>query len=451
MVLVDQVPSYPSAASLPPPPPAIATAVLGVPTTAATTSSSLGGGGGNGGSGGGGSVAAATGIPAAPSTNRTAFLGAHLGVRASPLEAFVSTDPSDYAYGTGEFLFFCFLSHRDGGPSKAEREGGKREKVRGRYFGERFRVAPSCRLFCSIRAPLRRSGTDAIIGARGRGDGLAARAGRGRVNGSHLVGKQSKRRRKRVEKESTPARSLPSLPLLSLVFLRFRAAACLAPIPNPTAPGDGPCTDLRPPRGALVGIGAFGALFWVVGEIRRETNNNKRRRRRRQPPPPTPTQTTGETSAREEEEKLSTLSLSLSPFFSPHQQRPPLHRSNSISSTITTITSPWQQPQQQQQQQQQQPARPPPRGSLTATTAASASASASGLPRASSRRDHHLLTTATTTTTTTEAPRTTRTTTTRRTVGARRWRPSWMTPRRTPTPCSAEEEAPEQQTASETE
>lgn len=97
MVLVDQVPSYPSAAaSLPPPPPAIATAVLGVPTTAtATTSSSLGGGGG-----GGGNFAAATGIPAAPSTNRTAFLGAHLGVRASPLEAFVSTDPSDYAYGT---------------------------------------------------------------------------------------------------------------------------------------------------------------------------------------------------------------------------------------------------------------------------------------------------------------------------------------------------------------
>jgi len=91
MVLVDQVPSYPHAVSLPPPPPAIATAVLGVPTT----SSSLGGGGGGG---------AATGIPAAPSTNRTAFLGAHLGVRASPLEAFVSTDPSDYAYGAERAL-----------------------------------------------------------------------------------------------------------------------------------------------------------------------------------------------------------------------------------------------------------------------------------------------------------------------------------------------------------
>ena len=101
MVLVDQVPSYSSAASLPPPPPAIATAVLGVPTTA-TTSSSLGGGG----SGGGGNFAAATGIPAAPSTNRTAFLGAHLGVRASPLEAFVSTDPSDYAYGTESLRSF---------------------------------------------------------------------------------------------------------------------------------------------------------------------------------------------------------------------------------------------------------------------------------------------------------------------------------------------------------
>ena len=117
MVLVDQVPSYPHAVSLPPPPPAIATAVLGVPTT---TSSSLGGGGGGG---------AATGIPAAPSTNRTAFLGAHLGVRASPLEAFVSTDPSDYAYGAERALVLLavvltvvvFLVE-NGGPLK--RKGG---------------------------------------------------------------------------------------------------------------------------------------------------------------------------------------------------------------------------------------------------------------------------------------------------------------------------------------
>jgi len=99
MVLVEQMPSYP----LPAPPPAIATAVLGVPTT----SSSGGGGIGGGGAGGGG---AATGIPVAPSTNRTAFLGAHLGVRASPLEAFVSTDPSDYAYGTAPFFLFFFFN-----------------------------------------------------------------------------------------------------------------------------------------------------------------------------------------------------------------------------------------------------------------------------------------------------------------------------------------------------
>ena len=149
MVLVDHVPSYPSAAaaSLPVPPPAIATAVLGVPTTAPATSGATTAAAG----------AAATGIPAAPATNRTAFLGVHLGVRASPLEAFVSTDPSDYAYGAfggyqAERSFFVLLvlvvdvRRRDGGPSNVF--------AAGRYFVECFRFAPSCRLFPLIAAPL---------------------------------------------------------------------------------------------------------------------------------------------------------------------------------------------------------------------------------------------------------------------------------------------------------
>jgi hypothetical protein len=38
------------------------------------------------------------GVPAKPARNPTAFAGAHLGVPASPLEAFVSTDVRDYMW-----------------------------------------------------------------------------------------------------------------------------------------------------------------------------------------------------------------------------------------------------------------------------------------------------------------------------------------------------------------
>lgn len=124
MVLIDQVPSYPPAtmaaatgsgalatSPLPPPPPISTTAtpaaaVVGVPDKIGD---------------------AATGIPAAPCTNRTAFLGAHLGVQCTPLEAFVSTDPSDYAYGEEEF--FCSLS-LSSSHDAASAERGKESKKR---------------------------------------------------------------------------------------------------------------------------------------------------------------------------------------------------------------------------------------------------------------------------------------------------------------------------------
>lgn len=44
----------------------------------------------------------AAGVVFAGPLNKNAFAGAHLGVPASPLEAFVSTNPEHYAYGEGE-------------------------------------------------------------------------------------------------------------------------------------------------------------------------------------------------------------------------------------------------------------------------------------------------------------------------------------------------------------
>lgn len=165
MVLIDQVPP------LPPPPPPIATtvasnagdgaaaAVVGVPAGKVAVAASVGGGD------------ASVGVPVAPQTNRTAFLGAHLGVQCTPLEAFVSTDPSDYAYGkamerTKLGFFFLFFFHRAIASERASKRKKRKEiekkklKQRGRKTKQqRFRVEARPLLFANPSALLRQSDT----------------------------------------------------------------------------------------------------------------------------------------------------------------------------------------------------------------------------------------------------------------------------------------------------
>jgi hypothetical protein len=128
------------------------------------------------------------GVPAKPARNPTAFAGAHLGVPASPLEAFVSTDVRDYMWPTltpqGEKETTYWLAPILAAPPRS---------ARGKAGGGGFRRARSyavCRSVLSlVKKTLAMPGLTPGAGAREKRDqAIRRRAGRQALSGRVLMG-----------------------------------------------------------------------------------------------------------------------------------------------------------------------------------------------------------------------------------------------------------------------